>query len=93
MRSKGLLVEFLLVSARKTHSAANRRAIMEDCGDPIPGADEVLRSDSILLLGDPHPSAEVPEFVGTLACLAAQRGSMAVGLLKSLWNSRGRKAG
>lgn len=45
-----------------------------DCGDDIPGAKALLASGAVVMLGEMHGTAEIPAFVGTLACHAARAG-------------------
>ena len=41
-----------------------------DCGKPISGVAPLLVSGTIVMLGEMHGTAEIPAFIGDLACLA-----------------------
>ena len=49
------------------------------CRAPV-GADEVLTPGRVVMLGEMHGTREFPEFDSTLACAAATRGPVSVGL-------------
>jgi hypothetical protein len=46
----------------------------------VPGAEEVLARGTLVMLGEMHGTREVPLFVAALACQAAERGPVAIGL-------------
>jgi hypothetical protein len=45
-----------------------------DCGQPIPGLDELARPGRLVMLGELHGTREIPDFTGDLACQAARHG-------------------
>ena len=50
------------------------------CGAPIPGAEGLTHPGSIAVLGEVHGTAEAPAFTARIACEAAQRGPVTIGL-------------
>ena len=50
------------------------------CGAPTPGAEGLIHPGSIAVLGEVHGTAEAPAFTARLACEAAQRGPVTIGL-------------
>ncbi|MDQ3263967.1 MAG: ChaN family lipoprotein [Myxococcota bacterium] len=55
------------------HAARSPRA-QQLCGPQIPGAQELLRPASLVLLGEMHGTNEIPYVVAELACEAATSG-------------------
>lgn len=45
-----------------------------DCGPAIPGIDAILSTSGVVLFGEIHGTAEIPEFIGSVICQAAERG-------------------
>ncbi|MBX7114757.1 MAG: hypothetical protein K1X64_10570 [Myxococcaceae bacterium] len=50
-----------------------------DCSAPIPGS-ELIEEGSLTLFGEIHGTAQMPAFIGDLACLLVQRGAVTVAL-------------
>jgi hypothetical protein len=50
------------------------------CGAPIPGAEGLTYPGSLAVLGEVHGTAQAPAFTARLACEAAQRGPVTIGL-------------
>jgi hypothetical protein len=72
-----MLVAALSLSgcASTAHQAGQASApVAPDCGPPDKGATELLKPGALVLLGEIHGTAEVPLFVGRLACQATAKG-------------------
>lgn len=79
-RRSGLLLLSLAVAGTAACSsplrtgAVRRAAQSRSCPAPITGAAAVLTPGTLLLLGELHGTAEIPHFVGDLACEASLEG-------------------
>lgn len=68
------LVAFSACAASRHLSAAGVARQAPDCGEPIHGADALLKQGATVLLGEVHGTREIPRSVGDLTCAAVVKG-------------------